>query len=32
MKKYAARIVMALVLIAAVLAVVARSMRQSGHF
>jgi hypothetical protein len=32
MKKYAARIVMALVLIAAVLAVVARSMRQAGHF
>jgi hypothetical protein len=32
MKKYLGRVVMALVLIAAVLAVVARSMRQAGHF
>jgi hypothetical protein len=32
MKKYLGRIVMALVLIAAVLAVVARAMRQAGHF
>jgi hypothetical protein len=32
MKKYLGRIVMALVLIAAVLAVMARAMRQAGHF
>jgi len=32
MKKYLGRIAMALVLIAAVLALVARAMRQAGHF
>jgi len=32
MKKYLVRIAAALVLLAAVLAVVARAMRQAGHF
>jgi hypothetical protein len=32
MKNYLTRIVMALVLIAAVLAVMARAMRQTGHY
>jgi len=32
MNKYLTRLIMALVLIAAVLAVVARAMRQTGHY